>query len=80
MTTFEMYKTILHPLYLDSFISRLVTLQFDTPSAFISNKSLLAFQHQDGSVDQVKEVFGVLFNTVAVGKQMTRLLVSDVFA
>ena len=66
-----MNKTILNSFNLNSFISCLVTLQLDTARPLVANKPLFTFQHQDGSVDQVEEVFGVLLNTVTVGKQVS---------
>lgn len=75
-----MYQSSVHPLNLDGFIGSLVALKLDTASALVANKSLVTFQHQDGSVDQVEIISGVLFDTVNIGKQVARLLITDVFS
>ena len=77
--TFEVDLALIYPLHLDGLVGRLVALQLDTASRLVANKALVAFQDQDWSVYQIKIVFGVRFQALAVGVQMARFLVADVF-
>ena len=74
-----MYEPILDPLDLDSLVAGLVALQLDA-ARLVAHKALVTLQDEDGSVDQVEEVSGVVLNTVAVGKQVSGLFIADIFA
>ena len=77
--TLEVDLALLHSLHLDGLVGRLVALQLDTASSLVTNKALVAFEDQDRSVYQIKIIFGVRFQALAVGVQMARFLVADVF-
>ena len=74
-----MYEPILDPLDLDSLVAGLVALQLDA-ARLVAHKALVTLEDEDGSVDQVEEVSGVVLNTVAVGKQVSGLFIADIFA
>ena len=78
--TFKVNLALLHPLHLDRLVGGLVALQLDTAGRLVTNKPLVAFQHQDWSVYQIEIIFGVRFQALAVGVEMARFLVADVFA
>ena len=77
--TFEVNKPILDPLDLDGLVAGLVALKLDA-ALLVAHEALVALEDEDGSVDQVEEVSGVVLNTVAVGKQVSRLFIADIFA
>ena len=77
--TLEVDLSVLHSLHLDGRVGRLVALQLDTAGRLVTNKPLVAFQDQDWSVYQIEIIFGVRFQALAVGVQMARFLVADVF-
>ena len=78
--TLEVDLALLHPLHLDRLVGGLVALQLDTASRLVTNESLVALQDQDWSVYQIKIIFGVRLQALAVGVQMARFLVADVFS
>ena len=69
----------LAPLRPDHLVRGLVALQLHAARRLVTNKSLVALQDQDWSVYQIKIIFGVRFQALAVGVQMARFLVADVF-
>lgn len=79
-TTFEITCSFLPSFYLNRLISRLVAFQNGRWRAFVPNVTLLRFQHQNRTIDQVEEKLRILVDNVAVGEQMTTLLGRDIFA
>lgn len=60
------------PLDHNSFISGLVALQPVGSGGFVANEALVTLQHEDGSVDEIEVILGVLIHgSIAVGEQMS---------
>ena len=78
--TFKMDEPVLNPLDLDGLVSGLVALQLDAARPLVAHEALVTLEHEDTSVNQIEVVSCVLLNTVAVGKQVSRLFIADIFA
>ena len=61
-----MHLSALSSLNLDGLIGGLVALQLVGPRRLVAYKTLVTFEHQDGSVDQVEVVLGLVLNGVTV--------------
>lgn len=68
------------PFNQDSFVAGFVALQLAGSGAFVAHEALLALKHENGSVDQVEIVLSVLLGSIAVGKEMARLLGANEFS
>ena len=61
-----MHLSALSSLNLDGLIGGLVALQLVGTRRLVAYKTLVTFEHQDGSVDQVEVVLGLVLNGVTV--------------
>ena len=78
--TFKMDEPVLNPLDLDGLVSGLVALQLDAARPLVAHEALVTLKHEDTSVNQIEVVSCVLLNTVAVNKQVSGLVVANVFS
>ena len=75
-----MYESVLNPLDLDGLVSGLVALQLDAARPLVAHEALVTLKHEDTSVNQIEVVSCVLLTTVAVNKQVSGLVVANVFS
>ena len=61
-----MHLSALSSLNLDGLIGGLVALQLVGTRRLVAYKTLVTLEHQDGSVDQVEVVLGLVLNGVTV--------------
>ena len=78
--TFKMDEPVLNPLDLDGLVSGLVALQLDAARPLVAHEALVTLKHEDTSVNQIEVVSCVLLTTVAVNKQVSGLVVANVFS
>ena len=71
LLTFEVDLALLRPLHLDGLVAGLVALQLDAAGRLVADEALVALQHEDWSVYQIEEIFGVGLHVLAVGVQMS---------
>ena len=75
-----MDEPVLNPLDLDGLVSGLVALQLDAARPLVAHEALVTLKHEDTSVNQIEVVSCVLLTTVAVNKQVSGLVVANVFS
>ena len=78
--TFKMDEPVLNPLDLDGLVRGLVALQLDAARPLVAHEALVTLKHEDTSVNQIEVVSCVLLTTVAVNKQVSGLVVANVFS
>ena len=75
-----MDEPVLNPLDLDGLVRGLVALQLDAARPLVAHEALVTLKHEDTSVNQIEVVSCVLLTTVAVNKQVSGLVVANVFS
>ena len=75
-----MDEPVLNPLDLDGLVSGLVALQLDAARPLVAHEALVTLKHEDTSVNQIEVVSCVPLTTVAVNKQVSGLVVANVFS